>query len=122
MLKRLKANYGYNHFEIDHTHHVWHCKIAVSSSASMPVIPGVRVESVNITRKGKDKNMLVLSYCTMEWSEHDRMQKALTLFLEEHAINMVKRKYAWVHEEPIPSEQELSFYDEVGALLDVPLD
>ena len=108
MLQRLKAKYGYTRFEIDYTYNVWCCKIAIDKSASMPVIPGVRVEIANITRKGRDRHMLVLSYCTMDWSEHDRMQKAITLFLEEHAINMVKRKYAWVHEEPIPSEQELS--------------
>ena len=108
MTKKIKSNYGYTRFEIDHTYSVWVCKITLDASASIPVIGGVKVDIAEITRKYKTKRMLVLSYCTTDWSEHDRMQRAITLYLEQHAIDKIKRKHAWAHEEDIPSEQELS--------------
>ena len=103
MQKKIKGDYGYSRFVIDNSYNVWHCKIGIDSSIStIPVINGVRTDLVNITRKYKTKSMLVLSYVTLEFKEHERMQKEITIFLEQHAINRVKLKYAWVHDDDVP--------------------
>jgi hypothetical protein len=109
MLSKIKSKYGYTHTVIDHKYSIWHCKIAIDClTGFMPMIAGVNVEIVNICRKGVSKRMYILSYCTLDFENHERMQIELTLHLEEHAVRRVKRKYAWVHgttgEETVPSD------------------
>lgn len=98
MAIKIKSKPGFTRFEIDHTYHVWVCKIMITNWSSLPVIAGVNAEIADIPYKKGNRRCLVISYCTMNWSDHDRMQKEIALYLEQHAISKTKKKYAWAHE------------------------
>lgn len=101
MLSKIKSKYGYTQTVIDYKYSIWHCKISIDAiTGFMPIIAGVNVEIADIRRKGVSKRMYILSYCTLDFQNHERMQQELTLHLEEHAIRRVKNKYAWVHGVP----------------------
>ncbi len=107
MQKHVLTNFGFQRLVINAQFHVWTCKMSFERTKSpLPVIRGVSLSfSQTTSKKGKITEKVILKYCTMEYAEHERMQKEIMLFAEEHAIRIIKDKYAWLH---IPSEKELT--------------
>jgi len=103
MIETIKSKWGYSTLAVDRIFTIYICKIAVVTDA-IPDILGVETtEMVVKTKKGKQSKRLVLHYCTMNFFEHERMQKEITKFLEEIALQKVYKKYAWGHKETIPT-------------------
>lgn len=77
---------------------VYTCKITCDKDAQFPNIDGV---SYRITQKWANGDCYpskgYISYETTDFQEHIRMQREIMLFLEQHAMDRVKRKYAYLH-------------------------
>lgn len=103
MIDRIKTKWGYSILVVNHLFSLHTCKIAVVTDL-IPDILGIETYELEVTSKrGKKSKRLVLNYCTMNYFEHIRMQREITLFLEEVAIKKVRAKHAWGHtpkEEP----------------------
>jgi hypothetical protein len=105
MIETIKSKWGYSTLAVDRIFTIYICKIAVVTDA-IPDILGVETtEMVVKTKKGKKSKRLVLHYCTMNFFEYERMQKEITKFLEEIALQKVYKKYAWRHKETVPTPE-----------------
>lgn len=100
---------------------VFTCNISVSRipTSNLPTIEGMNIYQ---TDKPMGKNKIIrettqFTYTTMSYIDHSRMQKELSLFLEQLAIDKIKAKYQWAHPEEYIScngdrylmEQDLDF-------------
>jgi ribonucleotide reductase alpha subunit len=110
----LKGKFGFSRVVIDHTYYVFTCKIMITESA-LPIIQGVKANFIE-TKKGQKR--VLLTYCTMDYAEHERMQKAIVQHLEQHAIKKIKAKYAWATDEQPKKTDDSKVYHFALDLLD----
>lgn len=109
MSKHLTTSFGFQRTVINGRYNLWTCKLSIERYASaIPVIRGVDLSfSQTVSKKGKVTEKVILKYATMDHSEHIRMQKEIMLYMEQHAINQAKKRYSWLHESEVPTNEEI---------------
>ena len=115
MSTSIKAKFGFNRVVIDQTYYVFTCKIFMGVESGLPTIKGVT--AMYVTDK-KDRARAVITYCTMDYAEHERMQKAIVQHLEQHAIKKIQAKYAWATDEQPKKTDDSKVYHFALDLLD----
>lgn len=100
MSTHLTTAFGFQRTVINGRYNLWTCKISIKRYASaIPVIGGIDISfSKTVSKKGRVTEKVILKYATMDYSEHIRMQREIMLYMEQHAINQVKKSYEWLHE------------------------
>lgn len=96
MAQHIKGKFGFTTVVIDQTYYLFTCKIITSADTALPIIQGVSARNIT-DKKGNVRSLI--TYCTMDYTEHRRMQIAIAKHLEDHAMYKLKRKYAWAHED-----------------------
>ena len=114
MSTHLTTAFGFQRTVINGRYNLWSGKLSLENGVlPLPIIGGVDISfSRTVSKKGKMTEKIILKYATMDYSEHERMQRAISLFKEEHAIAKIKRKHAWLHEsKPSSKIDEISLED-----------
>jgi len=106
MRKDVATSFGFGSTILDKTFTIYHCKIMVQNPVLAPEIPGVNIIYRTKVRKGIQVNSYLLRYATMDYNLHQKLQKEIMLFLEQHAHNKVASKYNWIHDQYAPEEQK----------------
>jgi hypothetical protein len=93
--------------------HLFHtCNISIDRIDAHPIIDGVYIcNSDKLLKSGRVKETTTFTYLTTDIFEHTRMLKEIGIFLEQHAQNKLKKKYAWAHQQAYAEvpEYEMDF-------------